>query len=70
MSLAYGNFCNPMASNKEGINSVTSPSTHAHLFSVGFIENDIGSFLFVLLTLSAPGRGTFAAFVNVLECYR
>ena len=56
-----------MASNKEGINSVTS---HAHLFSVGFIKNDIGSFLFVLLTLSAPGRGTFAAFVNVLECYR
>ena len=29
---------------KDGINSVTSPFTHAHLFSAGYVKNDKESF--------------------------
>ena len=58
-----------MVSNKQEINSVTFPSAHTHLFSVGFFKNDIGSFFFVL-TLSAPGRGLWVEFSDVIKCYR
>ena len=53
---------------KDRINYVTSPFTHPHLFSAGY--NDKGSFLFVILTLSAHRRGYFTTFGNVLECNR
>ena len=59
-----------MASNKQEINSLTFPFTHTHLFSVGFFKNDKESFLSVVLTLSAPGRGYFTVLGDVIECYR
>ena len=58
-----------MVSNKQEVNSVTFPSTHTHLFSVGFFKNDIGSFFFFVLTLSPPDRGIFIGFDSVIECY-
>ena len=58
-----------MVSNKQEINSVTFPSTHTHLFSVGFFKNDIGSSFFVLTSVHLVGASSsgFSTLLSVTD---